>query len=68
MVASEQYLYRTILQFDKTIVLPRKLATVSIHYAMAVCRSHDTAESLAHGSSYPDPLAKSRPSGKIQTH
>ncbi len=27
MVASEQHLYQTIVQFDKTIVLPRKLAT-----------------------------------------
>ncbi len=30
MVASEQHLYQ-IVQFDKTIVLPRKLATGSIH-------------------------------------
>ncbi len=41
---------------------------------MAVCRSHDTAGSLAHGvfisrpTGNPDPLAKSRPTGKIQTH
>ncbi len=31
MVASEQHLYQTIVQFDKTIVLPRKLATGSMH-------------------------------------
>ncbi len=31
MVASEQHLYQTIVQFDKTIVLPRKLATGIIH-------------------------------------
>ncbi len=31
MVASEQHLYQTIIQFDKTIVLPRKLAKGSIH-------------------------------------
>ncbi len=41
-------------------------------YAMVVCRSHDTAGSLAHGvfisrpTGNPDPLAKSRPTGKIQ--
>ncbi len=28
---SHQHLYQTIVQFDKTIVLPRKLATESIH-------------------------------------
>ncbi len=41
-----------------------------IHYAMVVCRLHDTAGSLVWpmGFSYPDPLAKSRPTGKIQTH
>ncbi len=45
-----------------------------ILYAMVVCRSHDTAGSLAHGvfifkpTGNPDPLAKSRPTGKIQTH
>ncbi len=44
------------------------------YYAMVVCRSHDTAGSLVHGVfiSKPignsDPLAKSRPTGKIQTH
>ncbi len=44
------------------------------HYAMVVCRSHDTVGSLAHGvfiskpTGNPDPLAKSRPTGKIQTH
>ncbi len=31
MVVSEQHLFQTIVQFDKTIVLPRKLATGSIH-------------------------------------
>ncbi len=31
-------------------------------YAMVVCRSHDTAGSLAHG------VFISRPTGKIQTH
>ncbi len=31
IVTSEQHLYQTIVQFDKTIVLPRKLATGSIH-------------------------------------
>ncbi len=31
MVASEQHLFQTIVQFDKTIVLPRKLETGSIH-------------------------------------
>ncbi len=41
---------------------------------MVVCRSHDTVGSLAHGvfisrpTGNPDPLAKSRPTGKIQTH
>ncbi len=43
-------------------------------YAMVMCRLHDTAGSLAHGvfisrpTGNPDPLAKSRPTGKIQTH
>ncbi len=43
-------------------------------YAMVVCRLHDTAGSLAHGvfisrtTCNPDPLAKSRPTVKIQTH
>ncbi len=32
------------------------------HYAMVVCRSHDTVGSLAHG------VFISRPTGKIQTH
>ncbi len=37
MVASE-HLYQTIVQFDKTIVLPRKLATGSIHnYLFCYC-------------------------------
>ncbi len=31
MVASEQHLYQTVVQFDKTMVLPRKLATGNIH-------------------------------------
>ncbi len=31
IVASEQHLYQTIVQFDKTIVFPRKLASGSIH-------------------------------------
>ncbi len=31
MVASVQHLYQTIVQFDKTIVSPRKCATGSIH-------------------------------------
>ncbi len=38
MVASEQHLFQTIVQFDKTIVLPRKLATGSIHdYLFCYC-------------------------------
>ncbi len=38
MVASEQHLYQTIEQFDKTIVLLRKLATGSIHdYLFCYC-------------------------------
>ncbi len=40
MVASEQHLYQTIVQFDNTIVLPRKLATGSIHdYLFATAHS-----------------------------
>ncbi len=31
IVALEQHLYQTIVQFDKTIVLPRKFATGRIH-------------------------------------
>ncbi len=31
IVTSEQHLYQTIAQFDRTIVLPRKLATRNIH-------------------------------------
>ncbi len=31
VVASEQHLHQTIVQFDKTIVLPRILTTGSIH-------------------------------------
>ncbi len=30
-MTSEQHLYKTIIQFDKTIVLPRNLASGSIH-------------------------------------
>ncbi len=38
VVASEQHLYQTIVQFDKTIVLPRKLATESIYdYLFSCC-------------------------------
>ncbi len=38
MVASEQHLCQTIVQFDKTIVLPRKLPTGSIHdYFFCYC-------------------------------
>ncbi len=38
IVTSEQHLYQTIAQFDKTIVLPRKLATGNIHeYLFCYC-------------------------------
>ncbi len=38
MVASEQHLFQTIVQFDKTVVLPRKLAKGSIHdYLFCYC-------------------------------
>ncbi len=38
MVASEQHLFKTIVQFDKTIVLPRKCTTGSIHdYLFCYC-------------------------------
>ncbi len=38
IVTSEQYLYQTIVQFDKTIVLPRKLAIGNIHdYLFCYC-------------------------------
>ncbi len=38
MVASEQHLYQTIIQFDKTIVFHRKHATGSIHdYIFCYC-------------------------------
>ncbi len=38
MVASEQHLYQTIVQFDITIVLPRKLAIGSIYdYLFCYC-------------------------------
>ncbi len=32
MVALEQHLYQTRIQFDKAIVLPRKLVTESVHH------------------------------------
>ncbi len=31
VVTSDQHLYQTIVQLDKTIVLPRKLPTGNIH-------------------------------------
>ncbi len=38
IVTSEQHLYQTIIQFDKTIVLPRNFATGSIHdYLVCNC-------------------------------
>ncbi len=38
MVATEQHLYQTIVQFDKTIVLPRKFATGCIYdYPFCYC-------------------------------
>ncbi len=38
IVTSRQHLYQTIVQVDKTIVLPRKLATGSIHdYLFCYC-------------------------------
>ncbi len=38
MIASEQHLYQTIVQFDKTIVLLRKHARESIHdYRFCYC-------------------------------
>ncbi len=38
MVASEQHVFQTIVQFDKTIVLPRQLATGSMHdYLFGYC-------------------------------
>ncbi len=38
IVTSEQHLYQTIVQFDKTILLPRKLATGNIHdYLFCYC-------------------------------
>ncbi len=38
IVTSEQHLYQTIIQFDETIVLPRKLATGNIHdYFFSYC-------------------------------
>ncbi len=38
------------------------------NYAMVVCRSHDTAWSLAHGVFISRPTGKSRRTDKIQTH
>ncbi len=41
MVASEQHLYQTIVHFDKTILLPRKLVIGSIHdYIFCYCLSN----------------------------
>ncbi len=38
IVTSGQHLYQTIVQFDKTIVFPRKRATGSIHdYLFCYC-------------------------------
>ncbi len=38
IVTSEQHLYQTIVQYDKTIVLPRKLATGNIDdYLFCYC-------------------------------
>ncbi len=38
MIASEQHLCQIIVQFDKTIAKPRKLATGSIHdYFFCYC-------------------------------
>ncbi len=38
MLASENHLYQTIVQFDKTIVLHRKLASRSTHgYIFCYC-------------------------------
>ncbi len=38
MVASEQHLYQTVVQFHKTIVLTRKLAKGSVHdYLFCYC-------------------------------
>ncbi len=38
MVASEEHFYQRIVQFDKTMVLPRKPATGSIHdYLFCYC-------------------------------
>ncbi len=60
-------------RFHKNNLSPSPLGHISI-YAMVVCRLHDTAGSLANGvfisrpTGNPDPLAKSRPTGKIKTH
>ncbi len=41
MVASEQHLYQTIVQFEKTILLPTRLATGSIpHGYKAITLAH----------------------------
>ncbi len=48
--------------------MKRSTMTGILHYAMVVCRSHDTARSLAHGVFISRPTSKSRPTGKIQTH
>ncbi len=60
---------------SKTVSIPLSIMTiVIIDYAMVVYRSHDIARSLAHGvfisrpTGNPDPQAKSRPTGKIQTY
>ncbi len=37
IATSEQHLYQTIVQFDETIVLSRKLATGNIHDSPLVC-------------------------------
>ncbi len=38
IVTSEQHLYPTIVQFDKTVLVPRKLATGNIHdYIFCYC-------------------------------
>ncbi len=56
-------------------LMSQRLNRQSYHYyAMVVCRSYDTAGSLAHGvfisrpTGNPDPLAKSRPTDKVQIH
>ncbi len=69
----KHYGYR---QTDTSSIIQCKVMKDFLHlYAMVLCRSHDTAGSLAHRFFYihthwqnADPLAKSRPTGKIQTH